>query len=127
MDKLKFMKRCFMWTAIVSAIVFIVMFFCAPMLEPTLIGNIAKYVFGWFWVTMILEGLMFTVGQIMYHWQKDNKEEYGKDWFIEGIKSDLRYIKKNTTLKGVLKVILSFVLFFGIFLLVIWLGSFIGL
>ena len=127
MSKLKFMKRCFIWTAIITAIIFIAMFFCAPMIEPTLIGNIAKYIFGWFWVTMILEALMYTFGQIIYHWVDDNKERYGKHWFTGGIKNDFRYIKENTTLKGVLKVIGSFVLFFGVFLLLAWLGSFIGI
>ena len=77
-SKSKFMKRCFILTAVIPAIIFIIMYFCAPNLEESVVANIAKYVFGWFWVTMILEALMYTVGQIIYHGIDDNKERYGK-------------------------------------------------
>lgn len=122
-SKSKFMKRCFILTAVVPAIIFIIMFFCAPNLEESVGANIAKYVFGWFWVTMILEALMYTVGQVIYHGIDDNKERYGKRWFIEGIKSDFKTIKEY----GILKIVGAFVLFFAVFLLLFWLGSLIGL
>lgn len=40
------MKRCFILTAVIPAIIFIIMYFCAPNLEESVGANIAKYVFG---------------------------------------------------------------------------------
>ena len=117
-SKLQFMKKAFLWTAIFSAIVIAVVGIVraltgAPLVEETLGQEIAKYVVMWVWVTVILECFTYTLGQVAYHWQDENKEKYGKRWFIEGIKDDFRYIKEQITWKKVFKTIGIYVLFFA--------------
>lgn len=108
------MKRAAVWTAVLSAIAFAIVGIVSP-IEPgmSVFGHVLKTVFGWAWVTVILETIMFSAGQVAYHWIKDYKEQYGKRWFIEGIKSDWRWIKERLTWKKVLKYVLIFVGFFA--------------
>lgn len=112
-DKFTFMKRAAIGTAVVSAIAFVLVGIFCP-IEPgmSLFGHIMKCIFGWAWVTAILETFMYTLGQIAYHWTKDYKDKYGEHWFKEGIKEDFQYIKENVTWKKTLKVLGIFVAFF---------------
>lgn len=113
MDKLKFMKRAFLGTAIVSAIAFVFVGIFSPIEQDmSLFGHIMKCVFGWAWVTVILETFMYTLGQIAYHWADDYKEKYGKGWFWKGLKEDFKYLKENITWKKTFKVLCTFILFF---------------
>ena len=112
-DKFTFMKRAAIGTAVVSAIAFVLVGIFCP-IEPgmSLFGHIMKCIFGWAWVTAILETFMYTLGQVAYHWTKDYKDKYGEHWFKEGIKEDFQYIKENVTWKKTLKVLGIFVAFF---------------
>lgn len=117
--KLKFMKRAFAWTAIVSAIAFVIVGILSPIeAGMSVFGHVLKTIFMWVWVTAILETFMYTLGQFVYHWMDDYKEKYGSRWFIEGIKEDFRYIKEVVTWKKVFKVIGIYVLFFVVCLLI---------
>ena len=117
--KIKFMKWAFALTAIVSAVVFIIVGATAPVeagMSP--FGHWLKTFFGWCWVTAILETFIYTIGQVAYHWMDDYKEKYGKKWFAEGIKEDFAYIKEQVTWKKVLKYVLIYAGFFAACLLV---------
>lgn len=109
------MKWAFALTAILSAVVFTFVGIFSP-IEPgmSVFGHVMKTIFVWAFVTVILEVFMFSLGQIAYHWTKDYKDKYGKRWFIEGIKDDLRYIKEHVTWKKVLKTIGIYALFFAV-------------
>ena len=123
--KVIYMKKWFIWTAILSALAFVVLFFirggAKGILEPTLGGEIMKYVFGWVWVTVVLEVLIYTIAQFIYHWKEDYKEKYGKHWFREGAKKDWQYIKSQTTWKSVGRIVAWFIGFFAVVALVIYL------
>ena len=115
MNKYTFMKWAFALTAILSAIVFTIVGIVSP-IEPgmSVFGHVLKTIFVWAWVTAILETMMYTLGQIAYHWMDDYKDKYGKRWFIEGIKDDFRYIKEVVTWKKVLKTIGIYIAFFAV-------------
>ena len=121
MDKIKFMKWAFALTAILSAIVFIIVGFRAPV-EPgmSMFGHWLKTFVMWAFVTVILETFMYILGQIAYHWVDDYKDKYGKKWFVEGIKDDWNYIKEHVTWKKVLKTIGIYIVFFAVCLLVFY-------
>ena len=122
MDKLKFMKWAFIGTAILSAIAFILVGIFAPVeAGMSLFGHIMKCVFGWVFVTVILETFMYTLGQLAFHWADDYKEKYGKGWFWKGLKEDLAYLKEQITMKKVLKVVLIYIAFFAACGLLFWL------
>ena len=122
MDKLKFMKRAFALTAILSAVVFTIVGIFSPIeAGMSVFGHVLKTIFVWAGVTVILEVFTFTLGQIAYHWKKDYKDLYGERWFINGIKDDWAYIKETVTWKKVLKVIGIYIAFFAVCLLVFWL------
>ena len=115
MDKLKFMKWAFALTAILSAVVFTFVGILSPIEQGmSVFGHVMKTIFVWAFVTVILEVFTFSLGQIAYHWTKDYKDKYGKRWFIEGIKEDLRYIKEHVTWKKVFKAIGIYILFFAV-------------
>ena len=111
MDKYTFMKRAFIGTAVLSAIAFVLVGIFCP-IEPgmTVFGHIMKCVFGWAFVTVILETMMYSAGQIAFFWYRDYKEKYGKGWFWKGLKEDLQYLKNNVPW---LKVLLTFIIFFA--------------
>lgn len=112
-DKLTFMKRAAIWTAVLSAIAFVFVGIFSPIEQGmSVFGHIMKCVFGWAWVTVILETFMYTLGQIAYHWKKDYHDKYGEHWFKEGVKEDWEYIKSQVTWKKFFKVLLWFVGFF---------------
>ena len=119
MNKYKFMKWAFILTAIASAIVFFIVGATAPIeAGMSKFGHWLKTFFMWVWVTAILETMMYTVGQIVYHWMDDYKDKYGKRWFIEGIKEDFRYIKEQFTWKKFFKYVGIYILFFAACLLI---------
>lgn len=112
-DKLTFMKRAAIGTAVVSAIAFVLVGIFSPIeAGMSLFGHIMKCIFGWAWVTVILETFMYTIGQVAYHWSKDYHDKYGEHWFKEGVKEDWNYIKEKVTWKKTLKVLGIFVAFF---------------
>ena len=114
MDKLKFMKWAFIGTAILSAIAFVLVGIFAPIeAGMSLFGHIMKCIFGWAFVTVILETFMYTLGQLAYHWADDYKKKYGKGWFWKGLKEDLAYLRDNITWKKTFKVLMTFVIFFA--------------
>ena len=114
MDKLKFMKWAFIGTAILSAIAFVLVGIFAPIeAGMSLFGHIMKCIFGWAFVTVILETFMYTLGQLAYHWVDDYKKKYGKGWFWKGLKEDLAYLGDNITWKKTFKVLMTFVIFFA--------------
>ena len=112
-NKLKFMKKFFAWTAILSAIVFILVGIFSPIeAGMSVFGHVLKTIFMWIFVTAILEVFAYTLGQVAYHWMDDYKDKYGKKWFVEGIKEDMRYFKENLTWKKVFKTLGIYVIFF---------------
>ena len=114
MDKLKFMKWAFIGTAVLSAIAFVLVGIFAPIeAGMSLFGHIMKCIFGWAFVTVILETFMYTLGQLAYHWADDYKKKYGKGWFWKGLKEDLAYLGDNITWKKTFKVLMTFVIFFA--------------
>lgn len=112
-DKLTFMKKWAVWTAVLSAIAFVFVGIFSPIeAGMSLFGHILKVIFGWAWVTVILETFVYTIGQVAWHWKDDYKTKYGDKWFKEGIKEDWAYIKENVTWKKTLKILGIFVAFF---------------
>ncbi len=112
MNKYKFMEWAFALTAIASAIVFIIVGIKAP-IEPgmSVFGHWLKVFFMWCFVTVILETFMYTIGQIAWFWREDYKDKYGKGWFWKGIRDDIHYLKTEVNWK---KVLITFIVFFGI-------------
>ena len=108
------MKWAFIGTAILSAIAFVLVGIFAPIeAGMSLFGHIMKCIFGWAFVTIILETFMYTLGQLAYHWVDDYKKKYGKGWFWKGLKEDLAYLMDNITWKKTFKVLMTFVIFFA--------------
>ena len=86
-------------------------------IEGSLFAEIAKYAVVNLGIIAILETFWYTLGQFSFHWSEDYKEKYGKGWFWKGIKED---IKNLITEVNWWKVILIYVIFFGVFGLLIW-------
>lgn len=117
--KIKFMWRAAALTAVVSAIVFVIIGLTAPVeAGMSMFGHWLKTFFMWAGVTAILETFAYVLGQVAYHWVDDYKEKYGSKWFSEGIKEDFRYIKEKVTWKKVLKTVLIYVAFFAVCLII---------
>ena len=119
MNKYNFMKWAFILTAVVSAIVFIIVGFTAPIeAGMSKFGHNLTTIFMWVWVTAILETFTYTLGQFFYHWSKDYQDKYGKGWFLAGIKEDFAYIKEKVTWKKVLKYVGIYVGFFAVCIII---------
>ena len=117
MDKLHFLKKAFLWTAIVSAIVFTAVGFIAPIeAGMSVFGHILKTFVMWVWVTIILEVFTYYLAQLLYDRNHGYKEKYGKDWFWKGIMEDLAYIKEKWSWKKAGRVALTYLLFFAVVL-----------
>ena len=95
--------------------------YLGSIIEGSLFAEIAKYALANLGIIVILETLWYTIGQVMYHWMDDYKDKYGKGWFWKGIKDDLKYIKETWSWKKFFKIVLAYVIFFGVFGLLIWL------
>ena len=126
-DQNTFRKFMINGAIIVAVICTIVVAACGliwgSIIEGSLFAEIAKYAVVNLGIIAILETFWYTLGQVMYHWMDDYKDKYGKGWFWKGIKEDLKYIKDNWNWKKFWKVILTYVIFFGVFGLLIFLLS----
>lgn len=121
MDKMKFMKNGAIWIAVITTIVVAACgLLFGSIIEATLFEEIAKYAVMNLGIIGILETFWYTLGQLAYHWTDEYKNKYGKGWFWKGLKEDLKYIKDHTTWKKVGKVVLYYVVFFGVAGLLIW-------
>lgn len=120
-EKIKFMLKGAMWIAIIATLIVggIGLAF-GSVIEGSLFAEVAKWAVMDLVIIVILETFWYTLGQIAYHWKDGYKEKYGKGWFWKGIKEDWEYIKQNTTWKKVGKVVLTYVIFFAVFGLLIW-------
>lgn len=90
-------------------------------IEGSLFAEIAKYALVNLGIIAILETFWYTIGQFTFHWADDYKKKYGKGWFWKGIKEDLQYMKDNWSWKKFFKIVLTYVIFFGVFGLLIFL------
>ena len=72
MDKITFCKRVALWVAIISAIVFLVIGLCfGKVIEGSLFAEVAKWVFMWLIVTVILEGFVYFLAPLYWHFKVD--------------------------------------------------------
>ena len=100
------MKRAAVWTAVISAIVFVIVGIFSP-IEPgmTVFGHVMKTFAVWIGVTCILEALMYTFGQLLHAWINEKKDRHGKGWFWKGIWEDFKSFLGQITWKRVLFVL----------------------
>ena len=116
-----FMVKGAIWVAVICTIVVAVCgLIWGSVIEATLFEEIAKYAVVNLGIIVVLETLWYTFGQFMFHWMDDYKDKYGKGWFWKGIRDDLKYIRDNWSWKKFFKVVLMYVIFFGLFGLLIW-------
>lgn len=67
MEKSKFCKRFMLWTAIITALVMLILGLCfGKVIEETLFGEIAKWVVMTVVVVGIFEVFAYTLGQVAY-------------------------------------------------------------
>ena len=102
----QFMKKAAIWTAVLSAIAFVIVGICSP-IEPgmSVFGHVMKTFVMWLFVLVILEVLMYSFSQILHAWINEKKDRHGKGWFWKGIWEDLKSIWGQITWKRVLFVI----------------------
>lgn len=113
MDKKKFMKRFAIWTAVVVAVVMLIIgLTTGKVVEDNLVQEILKWVVGTIGIIGIFEVFAFSVGQICYHWMDDYKKLYGDKWFVEGIKDDWRALKQKFSWRKFFKYLGYFIAFF---------------
>ena len=116
---MKFMKNGAIWIAVIATIILAACgLIWGSVIEETLFAEIAKYAVGDLGIIAILWCFWYTLGQFFFHWSEDYKEKYGKGWFWKGIKED---IKNLITEVNWWKVILTYIAFFGVAGLIIWL------
>ena len=121
-DFRNFMIKGAIWVAVICTIVVAACgLIWGSIIEGSLIAEIGKYAVMNLGIIAILETFWYTLGQVAFHWSDEYKEKYGKGWFWKGIKEDLKYIKDNWNWKKFWKVILTYVIFFGVFGLLIFL------
>lgn len=121
-DFRKFMVKGAIWIAVICTIVVAACgLIWGSIIEGSLIAEIGKYAVGNLGIIVILETFWYTLGQLLFHWSDEYKEKYGKGWFWKGIKEDLKYMKDNWNWKKFWKVVLTYVIFFGVFGLLIFL------
>ena len=121
-DFRNFMIKGAIWVAVICTIVVAACgLIWGSIIEGSLIAEIGKYAVGNLGIIVILETFWYTLGQLLFHWSDEYKEKYGKGWFWKGIKEDLKYMKDNWNWKKFWKVVLTYVIFFGVFGLLIFL------
>ena len=121
MDKKKFMKRFAIWTAVVVAVVMLIIgLCCGRVVEDNLTQEVFKWAFGTLGLICVFEVFAFSVGQIVFHWIDDNKRLYGDKWFAEGIKDDWGAFKSKFSWKKFFKVIGYFAALFAGMLILYW-------
>lgn len=117
MSKYNFMKRAFLWTAILSAVAFVLVGIFSPIeAGMSIFGHVLKCIFGWAWVTVILETIVYSGGQFFYWWMDDHKDKYGKGWFWKGIKEDIQNLKTDVDWR---KVAVTYIVFAVVFFSVV--------
>ena len=117
-----FMIKGAIWVAVICTIVVAAVgLIWGSVIEGSLIAEIGKYAVMNLGIIAILETFWYTLGQIAFHWKDEYKTKYGKGWFWKGIKEDLQYIRDNWSWKKFWKVVLTYVIFFGVFGLLIFL------
>ena len=117
-DFRNFMIKGAIWVAVICTLVVAACgLIWGSIIEGSLIAEIAKYAVGNLAIIVILESFWYTLGQFLFHWSDDYKEKYGKGWFWKGIKEDLKNLRTEVNWW---KVILIYVIFFGVFGLLIW-------
>lgn len=80
MDKLTFMKRAFLWTVIICAVVLLIIGLCfGKVIEGNIWEEIAKWVVMWAVITGILEVFTYTIGQMIYDFHVRPKVEKEKE------------------------------------------------
>lgn len=68
MDKATFMKRAFLWTAIIAAVIIAVIGLCfGSVIEGSLAEEIGKWIVVGIGVIAILEVFTYILGPIIYH------------------------------------------------------------
>ena len=95
----------------------------SSVVEGALFVEIAKYAVTSLGNIVILGTIWYAFGQTLFHCSDDYKKKHGKDWFWQGIKEDVQYIKDIWSWKKFWKVILAYVIFFCIFGLIIFFVS----
>ena len=122
-DKVKFMLNA-IWVAIIC-IIFVagVGLIWGSVIEGTLFAEIVKYAVTSLGNIVVLGTIWYAFGQVTFHCSDDYKKKYGEDWFWQGIKEDVQYIKDIWSWKKFWKVILAYVIFFCIFGLIIFFVS----
>lgn len=74
MEKVKFMKRAFLWAAIiVAAIVAIIGITCGKVIEATLFAEVAKWVVMGIFLIVIIEVFVYILGPLVWHIIYDKK------------------------------------------------------
>ena len=122
-DKVKFMLNA-IWIAIICTIVAAgAGLIWGLAIEGTLFAEIVKYAVTSLGIIVILEAIWYAFGQVLFHCSDDYKKKYSKDWFWQGIKEDVQYIKDIWSWKKFWKVILAYVIFFCIFGFIIFFVS----
>ena len=100
------MKKAALWTAILSAIAFVIVGIFSPIeAGMTVFGHVMKTFVMWLVVTIILEVLVYSFGQLLHAWINEKKERHEKWWFWKGIWEDMKSIWHQITWKRVLFVI----------------------
>lgn len=121
-EKKKFMIKGAIWIAVLTVLAAVGCWFAfGKVIEETLFAELVKWGAMTLVVTGILETLWYAVGMVAYHWADDYKELYGKQWFWKGLRDDWKAFWKSWSWKKFFKVVLVYVIFFGVFGLLIWL------
>lgn len=72
MDKKTFCKRVALWTAIIAAVIMLIIgLCCGKVIEGNLFAEVAKWVFMWLIVTVILEGFAYFLAPLYWHFKVD--------------------------------------------------------
>lgn len=122
-NKAKFMLNA-IWIVIVCIIVAAgAGLIWGSVIEGTLFAEIVKYAVTGLGIIVILGAIWYAFGQVLFHCSDDYKKKYDKDWFWQGIKEDVQYIKDIWSWKKFWKVILAYVIFFCIFGFIIFFVS----
>lgn len=76
MDKEKFVKRVALWTAIIAAVIMLIIGLCfGKVIEGNLFGEIAKWVLIGLGVTVILEVFVYVLAPIIWHFTIERKQK----------------------------------------------------
>lgn len=110
------MKKAAIWTAVLSAIAFVIVGICSP-IEPgmSVFGHVMKTFVMWLFVLVILEVLMYSFSQLLHAWINEKKDRHGKGWFWKGVREDIKSIWGQITWKRVGFTVLFFAVVLAVF------------